>query len=321
MTEDDSGFLRDYGDVEIGEKVLIQYPLHLAKECNECFMGLFVGLPGRGKTWAAVRLGEKLDPTFDIDRVCVTYSEFLNKLKEMADLWKRGVDVSGRVVIFDEFQRSASARKFMSGVNQAITAVLHTFRYLNLIVLFTTPHISFIDVNARAVMHFNVTMKEKNISMGMSRGELSFSEIKNDFSNPADKLYHFAPRIFTDKGTFCVRNVWFEKPSAKMQRLVDDKISSFKSDVLDESIADTERLEHEATTKQKTKAQATRELANELYVNKARFYDERRGKWDKGAILLSYPDLTTGKLNSLKPLLEAMVRFGVRPEDIRMPEE
>ena len=315
------GYRGDYGDVEIGEKVLIEYPLHLTRECNECFLGLIIGMPGRGKTWAALRLAEKLDPTFDIDRLCVTYGEFLGKLKELANAWDRGDDVAGKVLIFDEFQKGASARKFMSTVNQAITSVLHTFRYLNLIVIFTTPHLSFVDVNARAVMHFQVTMKEKNREMGMSRGELSFTEIKNNFENPSDKLYHFAPRIFTDEGTLCVRSVWFEKPSARIQRLADDKVSSFKSDVLTESIADTERYEQKETAVQKTKAQLVRELANEIYVNKGRFYDERRGKWDKGAIMLSYPALTNGKVDAIRPLLDAMIKFNVKVEDLQLPEE
>jgi len=309
----------DFGNAELGRKVLIEYPLHITKVENECFLALFVGMPGRGKTFAATRLAEQLDDTFDIDRVCVTYQEFLRQLNILANAWENHEDVAGRVVIFDEFQRSASARKWMTSVNMAITDVLHTFRYLNLIVIFTTPHLSFIDVNARAVMHMNVTMKEKRPEMGLSRGELSFSEIKNSPSDPSDKLYHYAPRVFTPNGAVRVGSVWFEKPSARMQKLVNAKVNAFKHSVLTDSIERTDRQELEATQKEKTAAQKTREMANEVFVKQERYYDSVRRKWDRGAVLLDYPELTNSKFNELKPILNAMIKFGVKPGDIEMP--
>ena len=308
----------DYGDEAVGRHILIEYPLKVTRERNENFMGLFIGMPGKGKTWAAVRLAEQLDPTFDIDRVCVTYKEFLGVLEQLAQAWDNGMDVAGKVVVFDEFQKSASARKWMTSINQAITDVLHTFRYLNLIVIFTTPHLSFIDVNSRAVMHFQVTMKDKRPEMGLTRGELSFSEIKNDPWNPSDKLYHYAPRVFSSSGPMKVKNVWFEKPSKRMQKLVNDKINTFKHSVLTDSIARTERQETDDLQKTKTAAQKTREWANEIYTNKARYYDQVRGKWDKGAVMLDYPELTGSGFDNLKPLLKAMMKVNVKVEDLKV---
>ena len=311
----------DWGDAEIGKQILIDYPLHVTKVNNENFMGLYIGMPGKGKTWAAVHHAEMLDPTFDIDRVCVTYKEFLTQLEILANAWNNHEDVSGKVVIFDEFQKSASARNWMSNINKAITDVLHTFRYLNLIVIFTTPHLSFVDVNARAVMHFQVTMKEKRPEMGISRGELTFSEIKNDPRDPSDKLYHYAPRVFTEAGPIRVGSVWFEKPSKRMQKLVNNKINAFKHSVLTDSIERTDRQELEATQKEKTAAQKTREMANEVYVNKARYYDEHRKNWDAGAVMMDYPELSKNKFNDIKAVLNAMLKFGVKPGDIEMPKE
>ena len=202
-----------YGDEELGKTILIDYPHHIVNELNENFMGVVIGMPGKGKTWAAARLAEQLDPTFDISRVCVSYQEFLRVMKTLSDEWTEGVNVSGRVVVFDEFQQSASARKWQSNVNSAINDVLHTFRFMNLIVIFTTPHMSFIDVNARAVMHFQLIMQRKHVQMGLSEAKLNFTSIKNDPRDPSDKLYHFAPRLFTDEGVVKVTKVFFKKPS------------------------------------------------------------------------------------------------------------
>jgi len=309
-------YARDFGDPEIGKAILIDYPLHVTRDENENFLGLFIGQSGLGKTWAAVRMAEKLDPTFDVSRVCVSYKEFLNKLNEMAELWDAKEDVAGRVIIFDEFQKSASARKFMSAVNQAINDVLHTFRYLNLIVLFTTPHMSFIDVNSRAMLRFQVAIVEKRKEIGLTRGELLFNQIKNDPRNPSDKLYHFAPRLFTENGALKVRQVWFERPSSRMAKAVDEKINSFKHSVLTEAITRNDARELEESVEQKTQAQKLREQVNEIYINKGRYYDGTRGKWDKGAILMDYPELTPGRVSSMIPLLKRMVDVGIKPGDI-----
>ena len=112
-----------FGDDDIGKVVLIDWPLHVTRELNENFMGVIIGMPGKGKTWAAARLAEQLDPTFSIKRVCVSYKEFLEVMRDLSDEWQETGDVSGRVVIFDEFQQSSAARKWQSNVNMAITAL------------------------------------------------------------------------------------------------------------------------------------------------------------------------------------------------------
>jgi len=313
------GYGGDFGDAEIGQTILIDYPLYVTRDQNENFMGLFIGMPGKGKTWAAVRLGEQLDSTFNINRVCVTYEEFLNVLEGLAQAWDRGEDVAGRVVVFDEFQKTAGARKFMSYVNQAINDVLHTFRYLNLIVIFTTPHLSFIDVNCRAVMHFQVTMKKKHTRMGLTMGSLNFTEIKNDPWNPSDKLYHFAPRVFTTEGELRVKHIYFEKPSKPMIRQVETKINAFKHRVLTDTLEKNEQMRRKAEEPtEKTAAQKTRDLANEIFVNQVKYYDPRKEKWDKGLVLLDFPEMTSGKFTEIKTLLEAMQRVGVQPSDISL---
>ena len=315
-----SGYVNDFGDEELGKSVLIDFPLRLAKEQNRTCLGLFIGQAGMGKTWAAVHLAEQLDPTFNIDRVCVTYKEFLTQLDEMAKLWTAGEDIAGRVVIFDEFQKGASARKFMSMINQAVNDVLFTFRYLNLIVFFTTPHIGFVDVNARAMMNFHVAMKEKRMDLGLTRGEVTFSEIKNNPHDPSDRLYYYVPRVETSEGTIRVQQIWFNAPSKRLGQQVDAKVTTFKHTVITDSISAIEKTQRVSEEKTISKGKVLRDLANEVYVNKGRYYDERRGKWDKGRVMLDY-EFTPGKWNAIKPILEAMVQFGVKADDIKLPEE
>jgi len=142
-----------YGDPEVGQQLLVHYPLYITRDLNENFLTLIIGMPGKGKSWAAARMAELIDPQFTATQFCVSYSEFLQSMKTFAEMYEQGIDVAGRVIIFDEFQQGASARKWHSTINEAINDVLQTFRYLNLIVIFTSPHLSFVDINARAVMH------------------------------------------------------------------------------------------------------------------------------------------------------------------------
>lgn len=303
---------RQYGDDELGKTVLIDYPHHIVHDLNENFMGVIIGMPGKGKTWAAARLAEQLDPTFDISRVCVSYKEFLEVMKTLSDEWMETGDVSGKVVVFDEFQQSAAARKWQSNVNMAINDVLHTFRFMNLIVIFTTPHMSFIDVNARAVMHFQIIMKKKHVNMGLSEGKLNFTEIKNDPRDPSDKLYHFAPRLFTGNGVVKVTSVFFKKPSKQMQRAIDKKVNSFKREVLEAAIVKADRQQLEEQKVKKTAAEISREFANDIFENKIRYLDPQTKKWDTGAILLDYPELTASKLTTVKKMLVAMENRSIK---------
>lgn len=294
-----------FGDKELGKLVLIDYPLYVTRELNENFMGVIIGMPGKGKTWAACRLAEQIDPTFNIDRVCVTYKEFLEVMKQLSDEWTMTHDVSGKVVVFDEFQQSSAARKWQSNVNMAINDVLHTFRFMNLIVIFTTPHMSFIDVNARAVMHFQVIMKKKDRRRGTTEGKLQFTEIKNDPRDPSDKLYHFAPRVFTDKGILKVASVFFEKPTPKLRKQVDVKVNTFKRDVLEAAIEKADRQEKEVV-KRKSSTELAREFSQDIFDNRERYLDPVTHKWDQGAMLLDYPDLSSSTLVSVRKMLKAM---------------
>jgi hypothetical protein len=103
-----------------------------------------------------------------------------------------------------------------------------------------------------------------------------------------------------------------------MQRLVEDKINTFKHSVLTDTITRNDRMREKEETKTRTAAQRTRDWANEIYVNSARYYDEHRDKWDKGRIMLDYPELTSSRFNDLKPILKAMQAAGIKPRDIEV---
>jgi hypothetical protein len=179
---------------------------------------------------------------------------------------------------------------------------------MNLIVIFTTPHLSFIDVNARAVMHFEIIMQRKYPQMGLSEAKLNFSSIKNNPHDPSDKMYHFAPRIFTDDGVLKIDTVFFQKPSKKMQKAIDLKVNSFKREVLEAAIekADRQAILAQKEAEKKTPAEQARAWAEDIFEQKTRYLDPITNKWDTGAIMLDYPEMSPSRLATVKKLLKAL---------------
>lgn len=114
-------------------------------EKNQNFLGIAVGGTGSGKSYTMMRIAQKLDPSFTADRVCFTPKEFMEKIQEELP--------SGSVIMYDEAGVGVDARSWQSISNKMINYVLQTFRYRNLIVLFTVPKFDFIDKNCRALFH------------------------------------------------------------------------------------------------------------------------------------------------------------------------
>jgi ABC-type dipeptide/oligopeptide/nickel transport system ATPase component len=125
------------------------------KNCLICI----VGDTGSGKSYASLRIGEVLDPTFNIDRVVFSAESFMKLLNE-GDLRK------GNVIIWDEAGAGGGGsaggmahREWWSKANQAINYVMQTFRNKNLITIFTTPSAGFVDKDMRDLFHYVINMR------------------------------------------------------------------------------------------------------------------------------------------------------------------
>jgi hypothetical protein len=105
-----------------------------------------LGEPGSGKSLSAVTLAKLVDDGFSLDFLVYTPEEFLRVLDEAE---------RGNVVIFDEAGVGLPAREWQSLQNKLINYVLQTFRYQNICVIFTTPHISYIDKQVRHLFNYS----------------------------------------------------------------------------------------------------------------------------------------------------------------------
>jgi len=110
---------------------------------NKNWLGIICGETGSGKSYSALSLGYLIS-----NRVHVVFTplEFLSLLNSSKI---RKADV----VIFDEAGVGMSSREWYSVQNKLLGTVLQTFRNMNVAVIFTTPNLSFIDVQARKLFH------------------------------------------------------------------------------------------------------------------------------------------------------------------------
>ena len=125
---------------------------------NQNWICVIVGKTGHGKSYVGAKLAQDIDPTF-IDsirdeglksRVSVgNKDDFLAIVKKARNKEMK----KGSMIIFDEAGVTISCRTWFEQNQQALMNILQSFRILNIGTIFTTPNLSFIDAQARKLIH------------------------------------------------------------------------------------------------------------------------------------------------------------------------
>lgn len=183
-----------------------------------------VGGTGSGKSYSALSIGEQLDPNFDITRVAFTPVEFLDLIRDEAKL------PHGSVIVLDEGQLSVSSREWFSIQNKLLNQVLSTFRYKQLVVIFTTPDLSFIDSQARKLFH----MYMETVSINRKKGIATLKPFQISVMRRKGQVWYIYPTTTTDKGTFKFKRVRIKKPSQKICFRYEKKKREFAENMYNE---------------------------------------------------------------------------------------
>lgn len=123
---------------------------------NKNFMCCITGATGSGKTYSALRFGERWDKNFKPENIVFTPQDFITLLNG-------GTLKKGAVIVADEFGVSMNSRNWQSQSNQMLNYILQTFRSKNYIVLFTSPDFGFIDSSARKLFHCHMMTQGINL--------------------------------------------------------------------------------------------------------------------------------------------------------------
>jgi len=111
---------------------------------QESIVILFTGPPGKGKTYAGMRLAEIFDKRFDPDIQCVM--DRLDTMRLISGLYKLK---RGQIILIDESQFGMGARRWGEKEQQELMEFMAAARYLGLIIIIVSLHISMIDSIAR----------------------------------------------------------------------------------------------------------------------------------------------------------------------------
>lgn len=136
----------------VSERILSQ--IH---KQNLKYIGIMTGDPGKGKSYHVIRMAEKLDPTFNIDRVFFTPLKMIDKIFE---LYKEGNLKKGMFWVLDEGGVSYGNRTWYQDSNLYMNYMAQTFRKLGQGIFITLPYLDLLDKQARKLRDAFIISKE-----------------------------------------------------------------------------------------------------------------------------------------------------------------
>ena len=172
---------------------------------------IFVGDTGSGKSYAAINLGEQVDPNFSVDRIVFTTRDFIHLVN--SDLPK------GSFIIYDDAGLGIPAREWQNTSAKVFGLLFQGFRYKNLISAITVPDMSFIERQSRVLMHL---MLEATGKHGLMKPFFPFHLVRGD-----DMLSWKYPVMVRQGRKMQVTAVHFELASSELLKAYEEKKQAY----------------------------------------------------------------------------------------------
>jgi len=145
-----------------------------------------VGDTGDGKSYAALSIGQLIDPNFGIENVAFSIADFLKKVND--DRFGRG-----SVIVLEEASVEASSYDWHSKSNRIFSMILDTWRNQNRMGVITLPNFKALEKGARrrteAVVNMRGVKPRKRYSMGWFYNS-DFGNIEDNFTTPIPEIDH-----------------------------------------------------------------------------------------------------------------------------------
>ena len=199
-------------------------------EDNKNFLCSITGQTGSGKSYSALRLAEVLDPNFSLDQVAFNPREFMKILQS-------GHLKSGSVVVFDEAGVGMSHREWQSVGNRLINFVLQTFRHKNYIVLFTTPHMGFIDASSRKLFHCHMETVGINKKDKVCRLKPLLLQINQ---RKGDVYFKYLRVLIPSQGVVPLKRISVPLPSPALRKEYEEEKTAYTSALNQEILEELE---------------------------------------------------------------------------------
>jgi len=211
---------------------------------------VFVGEPGTGKSYTALRIATFINPNFDIDKHLVFTVEDFFKALDIAE--------RGDVIIFDEAGVGIPAREWQSIQNKLFSYVLQTFRYKNVLVFMTTPNMIYLDKHARALVSYVVNVLGYNI--GDRKNMCVIYEKKHD---PVRGSIQFEKWLYYNDGRYYDFNpCYVPAPDEELARKYEKISRQRKEEIRINALEELKQLKEGISTDAKIDGRTIRKMRN-----------------------------------------------------------
>jgi superfamily II DNA or RNA helicase len=200
---------------------------------NLNFIALFQGATGIGKTWSAISLAQKIDPDFQVNQIVFDFKglmEIINSEEFQKKKWK--------IIIFDEPQITISNRNWQSATNKLMNYLLTTFRHQNIILLFCSPYVDFLDSQSMKLLHCIFECSGVDKTRGLSRVKPKIQQ----YNSYLRKTYQHPLRVIVGNKQIPLREWYLSKPSPEIIELYEQKKTEFTSQLNRDIIATMNKL-------------------------------------------------------------------------------
>lgn len=174
---------------------------------NRNIIALFIGDTGSGKSMASIRLAERVDPNFTVDRIVFTVKEFLSLVN--------GGLPPGSVIIFDDAGLGINARLWQETSARVFGMLTQGFRYKQILTFITVPDETFIERQSRKLVHIRFESTDV-------QGLMKIKLISRNTWDPEHPLAKF-PRIHRGISEIVIKMAKFQLPSKELREAYEIK--------------------------------------------------------------------------------------------------
>jgi hypothetical protein len=196
--------------------------------CNLNFISLFQGATGIGKTWSAISMARMIDEEFNVNQIVFDFKELMAVIN--SDWFKQK---KWKIIIFDEPQITISNRNWQSLNNKMMNWLLSTFRHQNVILVFCSPYVDFLDSQSMKLLHCIFECVGVNKKTDLSRVRPKIQQ----YNSYMKKTYQHPLYVIKGKKVIALRDWYIPKPSMALIEQYEEKKSAFTSnlnkDILD----------------------------------------------------------------------------------------
>lgn len=189
---------------------------------NLNFISLFQGSTGIGKTWSAISVAKMIDDDFNVNQIVFDFKELMaviNSEEFKKKKWK--------IIIFDEPQITISNRNWQSLNNKLMNWLLSTFRHQNVILIFCSPYVDFLDSQSMKLLHciFECVGVNKKTELSRVRPKIQ------QYNSYLKKTYQHPLYVIRGKKTIPLRDWFIPKPPMDLIEQYEAKKTAFTSNL------------------------------------------------------------------------------------------